>query len=92
MSSAGFWSNYDCETKFQSICMTYNTIYTNPTKPTTAVPLKCANGWSDSDNACYKVHSIFNLSFKFFCLIFIICINILTKLYGPKDSKDKLNW
>ena len=56
MSSAGFWSNYDCQSKFQSVCMTYNTIYTAPPKPTTAVPLKCANGWSDSDNACYKVH------------------------------------
>lgn len=55
MSSTGFWSNYDCNTKFQSICMTFNSYYTTPTTPFTPPPPKCALGWYDSDNMCYKV-------------------------------------
>lgn len=55
MNSAGFWSNYNCSSKFQSICMAYNYLYTTPTTPSTPPPPKCASDWTEQDSNCYKV-------------------------------------
>lgn len=55
MNANGFWANYDCNSKFTSICMARNNLFTTPTTPSTPAAIKCPNGWTDSDNKCHKV-------------------------------------
>ena len=55
MKENGFWSNYDCNDKYSSICVIRNSLYPTTTATTTPVPIPCPPGWTDAANRCHKV-------------------------------------
>ena len=57
MKSTGFWSTYPCDSKFTSVCMVINSLYTTPITTPTTPPLKCASGWTEGDGRCHKVNN-----------------------------------
>lgn len=56
VESTGFWINQDCDTKSQSICQTWNKIFTTTAAPTTTTPPKCEYGWTEADDTCYRAY------------------------------------
>jgi hypothetical protein len=58
MKENGFWSNYDCNDKYSSICVTRNALFPTTTSSTTPAPIPCPPGWTDAADRCYKVFLI----------------------------------